>query len=150
MTGLSHSVLSISVALIIVGFIIKLAPAGKGQRSIKGILSLIIVLIITAPLTSAVNIDPDVDINSELVTANEYNNLIEHTTINLLKSRIEGVLKSNNLSYNYVDIVEIKGIDTVEIGAIIVYVDDGRNITNIKTAVRKELQLDVAVAVEKR
>ena len=48
MSEVKLSVLAISVSLIIVGFIIKLAPFGKGQKMIKGLLSLIIVLIITA------------------------------------------------------------------------------------------------------
>ncbi len=150
MSGIKLSVLAISASLIIVGFIIKLAPFGKGQKMIKGLLSLIIVLIITAPLTEAVNIEPNVNINSNKSEVNEYDGLIETTTINLLRSRIESVLNSNNLFYTYVDITVVNNIDKVEISAITVYVDSERDISKIKTAVRKELQLDVAVAVERR
>lgn len=150
MSEVKLSVLAISVSLIIVGFIIKLAPFGKGQKMIKGLLSLIIVLIITAPLTKAVNIDADINISSNKTEVNKYDGLIESTTINLLKSRIEAVLNSNKISYTYVDITVINNIDKVEISAITVYVDNELEISKIKTAVRKELQLDVAVAVERR
>lgn len=150
MSGIKLSVLAISASLIIIGFIIKLAPFGKGQKMIKGLLSLIIVLIITAPLTEAVNIEPNLNISSNKTEVNKYDGLIESTTINLLKSRIESVLNSNNLSYVYVDITVINNIDKSEISAITVYVGSERDISKIKTAVRKELQLDVAVAVERR
>ncbi len=149
MSEIKLSVLAISVALIVIGFIVKLAPVGKGQKAIKGVLSLIIVLIITAPLSAAVNIEPNINIEGIIDRKNDYSGLVETTTVNLLKSRIEQVLIDNGVNYCFVDITVINNGDSAEISAITVYTDSTENITKIKSAVRKELQLDIAVAVEK-
>lgn len=149
MSEINSSVLSVSVALVVIGFVIKLAPFGKGQKAVKGVLSLIMVLVITAPLTAAVNIEPSIDIKSDNSETNNYSSLIENTTVNLLKGRIEGVLEENNLSYNYVDITVVNKLDKAEISAITVYVSNAQIISKIKSAVRNELQLDITVAVEK-
>ncbi len=139
-----------SVALILIGFILKLAPFGKGQKSVKSVLSLVMVMIIVSPLTTVANIDPHISINETSSEINDYSGLIEQTTVSLLKSRIEDVLDEYALAYNYVDITVLNNADKVQITAITVYVNDSKYITKIKTAIRKELQLDVVVAVQGR
>ena len=55
MSEIKLSVLAISVALIVIGFIVKLAPVGKGQKAIKGVLRTgAMVRIITAMMSCSV------------------------------------------------------------------------------------------------
>ena len=89
MTNLKAVLLSICIALILIGFFLKLTPAGKNQRAIKNVLSLIIILVIASPLVSNINYDT-INIKSKETTSTvDYSGLIENTTISLLKQRIK-------------------------------------------------------------
>lgn len=147
MTNLKAVLLSICIALILIGFFLKLTPAGKNQRAIKNVLSLIIILVIASPLVSNINYDT-INIKSKETTSTvDYSGLIENTTISLLKQRIEKAIADKGLDFSFVDITVIEKNNSSKISAITVYVYNEADIQKVKTAVRDTLQIDVAVAI---
>ncbi len=147
MGNLKSLLLSICIALILIGFLLKLTPAGKNQRAIKNVLSLIIVLVIASPIASNISYE-DISFGEKATTsAVDYSGLIEGTTVNLLKSRIEEAVLQKGITLGFVDITVIEKNNSAQISAITVYVYNKADIQKVKAAVYDALKLDVAVAI---
>lgn len=147
MQNIKTFILSVCIALIVIGFILKLSPS-KGQKPLKGILSMILILLILAPLTGAVKVElPQFSKNN--IASTDYSNLITNTTINLLKNRIEETLTQNQISFNDV-IINSKSVNgSTEITDITVYAINKEDVPKIKKLLLNQLNLEVAVAIYK-
>ena len=149
MAYLKSVLLSICIALILIGFFLKLTPTSKNQRAIKNVLSLIIILVIASPIASNISYDDVKGKEKATTSAVDYSGLIEGTTVNLLKSRIENAIEQKGINFKYVDIMVTEKNNMTRISAITVYVESKEDIPKVKAAVRQALQLDVGVAVAK-
>lgn len=133
MNGFLQAIASLCVALTFAGGMLLITPA-KGTRSMRYILSLIIILV----LCTSVSCKGDVDITIPQMSSGDYDNTLADTTATQL---VEAFLKDNQINYSNLRVYTNKSDDY---GIVISRIELSTNERDVDVSGMLKLQFPLA------
>ena len=144
MYEIKNTVLGIFIALLLIGFFLKLSPKGNLSKGMKYLLSLIVMLIVLAPLKGGFSIEfEDFNLNSYSPekTAKTYEERVVNSVVIMMKKDVEEYLKQEKFGYYSVSVNTVNTEEGVEIRGIVVNIKSGYDPSKVEKSVSKKFGL---------
>ena len=153
MYEIKNTIFGICISLLLIGFFLKLTPEGKLSKSVKYLLSMVVLLVVLTPIKGGFEIDLrdiNADFNSYNYSQKTYEEKVVTSAITLIKEDVEDFLQKEKFGFYSIEISTVKTDDATEIREIIVNIKSGFAPSAIEEAVSKEFGIPCRAIIGER
>lgn len=150
MYEIKNTILGICIALLLIGFFLKLSPKGNLTNGMKYLLSLIVMLIILAPLKGGFRIELDnFNLNQYTpeTTKKSYEERVVNNVVTMMKKDIEEYMTQEKFGFYSVLINTIDTDEGTEVREIVIKIKSGYDPSKVEKAVSKKFGLPCRVTI---
>ena len=148
MSTLKITAISFCTFLILAGFILKILPRSTLDKNVKTTISLVLLLILIAPIMKLTNYTESEIVNSvssapQIVSQNQ--DIVYIKAVEEFKNRVETELENSGFNYTSVNISYTKTNNTIAINKITITVKDVTNKQKIENHIYNKFLAPVTV-----